>query len=196
MSIDKLQGLRTKIATVDEWLSGDIREDVIGAIEQGASKLNDYLIVAISSEGTVRNSSGDTMKMELLDILKGNYLNPHVSIWYYRLNKVEDVANPNLWIMANPNLGKTVSYETKDTLERMVTVIFFLIDILTVYQWKVIHISLSMRKPYHIRNEITGTCRVLWVQIFLKEMISVHLHFCFHCLVKHLVLRPDVILPH
>lgn len=112
MSIDKLQGLRTKVSTVDEWLSGDIREDVIGAIEQGASKLNDYLIVAVSSEGTVRNSSGDTMKMELLDILKGNYMNPHVSIWYYRLNKVEDVGNPNLWIMANPNLGKTVSYET------------------------------------------------------------------------------------
>jgi len=112
MSIQKLQGLRTKVSTVDEWLSGDIREDVIGAIEQGASKLDDYLIVAMSSEGTVRNSSGDTIKMELLSILRGEYINPHVSIWYYRLNKVEDVSNPDLWIMANPNLGKTVTYET------------------------------------------------------------------------------------
>lgn len=112
MSIDKLQGLRTKIATVDEWLSGDIREDVIGAIEQGASKNDDYLIVAISSEGTVRNGSGDTIKMELMDILKGEYINPHVSIWYYRLDDVEEVKNPYMWVKANPNIGKTVSYET------------------------------------------------------------------------------------
>lgn len=112
MSINKLQGLRTKINTVDEWLSGDIREDVIGALEQGASKIDDYLIIAISSEGTVRNGSGDTIKMELLDILKGEYINPHVSIWYYRLDSVEEVGNPDLWIKANPNLGKTVSYET------------------------------------------------------------------------------------
>lgn len=112
MSIDKLQGLRTKIATVDEWLSGDIREDVVGAIEQGSSKLEEYLIVAMSSEGTVRNSSGDTIKMELLDILKGEYINPHVSIWYYRLDDVEEVNHPELWIKANPNLGRTVSYET------------------------------------------------------------------------------------
>ena len=112
MSIDKLQGLRCKIATVDEWLSGDIREDVVGAIEQGASKIDDYLILAISSEGTVRNGSGDTIKMELLDILKGDYRNPHVSIWYYKLDEVDEVANPETWLKANPNLGKTVSYET------------------------------------------------------------------------------------
>lgn len=112
MSINKLQGLRCKVATVDEWLSGDIREDVIGAIEQGASKIDDYLIVAMSSEGTVRNGSGDTIKMELLDILKGDYVNPHVSIWYYRLDDVQEVNDPEMWIKANPNLGKTVSYET------------------------------------------------------------------------------------
>ena len=112
MSIDKLQGLRCKIATVDEWLSGDIREDVIGAIEQGASKNDDYLIVAISSEGTVRNGSGDTIKMELMDMLKGDYINPHVSIWWYKLDSIEEVRNPDMWRKANPNIGKTVSYET------------------------------------------------------------------------------------
>ncbi len=112
MSINKLQGLRPKISTVDEWLSGDIREDVVGAIEQGASKLDDYLIVAISSEGTVRNGSGDTIKMELLDILKGDYLNPHVSIWYYKLDSIDEVGDPAMWAKANPNIGKTVSYET------------------------------------------------------------------------------------
>ena len=112
MSISKLQGLRTKIATVDEWLSGDIREDVVGAIEQGASKVDDYLIVAISSEGTVRNGAGDTIKMELIDILRGDYTNPHVSIWYYKLDSMDEVAYPEMWVKANPNLGKTVSYET------------------------------------------------------------------------------------
>ena len=112
MSIDKLQGLRPKVSTIDEWLSGDIREDVVGAIEQGASKMDDYLIIAMSSEGTVRNSSGDTIKMELLDILKGDYINPHVSIWYYKLDDVEEVADPAMWLKANPNLGKTVTYET------------------------------------------------------------------------------------
>ena len=112
MSIDKLQGLRCKIATVDEWLSGDIREDVIGAIEQGASKNEDYLIIATSSEGTVRNGSGDSIKMELMDILKGDYYNPHVSIWYYKLDSIDEVADPDKWLKANPNLGKTVSYET------------------------------------------------------------------------------------
>lgn len=112
MSIDKLQGLRCKVATVDEWLSGDIREDVIGAIEQGASKLDDYLIVATSSEGTVRNSAGDTIKMELMEILKGDYINPHVSIWYYKLDDIKEVADPSTWLKANPNLGKTVTYET------------------------------------------------------------------------------------
>lgn len=117
MSIDKLQGLRVKVATIDEWLSGDIREDPIGAIEQGAAKEqgstenNDYLIVAISSEGTVRNGSGDTIKMELADILKGEYINPHVSIWWYKLDSVDEVSNPDMWLKAQPNLGKTVSYE-------------------------------------------------------------------------------------
>ena len=112
MSVDKLQGLRCKVATIDEWLSGDVREDVIGAIEQGASKLDDYLIVATSSEGTVRNGSGDTIKMELMSILKGEYINPHVSIWYYRLDDVKEVNDPSMWLKANPNLGKTVTYET------------------------------------------------------------------------------------
>jgi len=111
MTINKLQGLRTKIATVDEWLSGDLREDVIGAIEQGASKLDDYLIVAVSSEGTVRNGSGDTIKLELADILKGEYLAPHVSIWHYRLDEIEEVGDPATWPKANPNLGKTVTYD-------------------------------------------------------------------------------------
>jgi len=112
MSIDKLQGLRPMIATIDEWLSGDIREDVVGAIEQGASKLDNYLIVAMSSEGTIRNSSGDTIKMELMDILKGDYINPHVSIWYYKLDNVQEVNDPRMWLKANPNLGRTVTYET------------------------------------------------------------------------------------
>lgn len=112
MSIAKLQGLRCKVATVDEWLSGDIREDVIGAIEQGASKLDDYLIVATSSEGTVRNGAGDTIKMELMDILKGDYINPHVSIWWYKLDSIDEVNNPEMWLKANPNIGKTVTYET------------------------------------------------------------------------------------
>jgi Phage terminase-like protein, large subunit len=106
MSVNKLQGLRCKVATIDEWLSGDIREDVIGAVEQGASKLDDYLIVATSSEGTVRNGSGDTIKMELMEILKGEYVNPHVSIWYYRLDDIEEVNNPRTWLKANPNLEK------------------------------------------------------------------------------------------
>ena len=112
MSIDKLQGLRPKISTVDEWLSADIREDPVGAIEQGATKLPDYLILAISSEGTVRNSVGDSIKMELMEILRGKYINPHVSIFYYKLDNVKEVADPSLWIKANPNLGKTVTYET------------------------------------------------------------------------------------
>ena len=112
MSIDKLQGLRCKVATVDEWLSGDVREDVIGAIEQGASKNDDYLIVAMSSEGTVRNGSGDTIKLELMDILKGEYINPHVSIWWYKLDSIDEVSDPDMWRKANPNLGKTVTYET------------------------------------------------------------------------------------
>lgn len=112
MAINKLQGLRPKISTVDEWLSGDVREDVVGAIEQGASKLDDYLIVAISSEGTVRNGSGDTIKMELSDILRGEYYNPHVSIWWYKLDEIEEVNDPAMWQKAQPNIDKTVTYET------------------------------------------------------------------------------------
>lgn len=118
MRIDKLQGLRVKVATIDEWLSGDIREDVIGAIEQGAAKEqsstgnNEYLILAISSEGTVRNGSGDTIKLELAEILKGEYINPHVSIWWYKCDSLDEIKNPEMWIKANPNIGKTVSYET------------------------------------------------------------------------------------
>ena len=112
MSIDKLQGLRCKIATVDEWLSGDIREDVVGAIEQGASKINDWLLIATSSEGTVRNGPGDEIKMELMEILKGEYQNDHVSIWWYRLDDVSEVNDYHMWVKANPNLGHTVSYET------------------------------------------------------------------------------------
>lgn len=112
MSVDKLQGLRCKIATVDEWLSGDTREDVVGALEQSASKVDDWLILAISSEGTVRDGIGDTVKMELMSILRGEYVQPHVSIWYYRLDSVDEVADPGMWLKANPNLGKTVSYET------------------------------------------------------------------------------------
>lgn len=111
MSIDKLQGLRCKVASIDEWLSGDIREDVIGAVEQGASKLDDYLILAVSSEGTVRNGSGDEVKMELMDILNGVYVNPHVSIWYYKLDTLDEINNPAMWVKANPNIGKTVQYE-------------------------------------------------------------------------------------
>lgn len=112
MSKDKLQGLRCKVATIDEWLSGDVREDVVGAVEQGASKLDDYVILAMSSEGTVRNGSGDTIKMELMDILKGEYINPHVSIFWYKLDDIQEVAHPDTWLKANPNLGKTVTYET------------------------------------------------------------------------------------
>jgi phage terminase large subunit-like protein len=112
MAINKLQGLRPKVSTIDEWLSGDLREDVVGAVEQGASKLDDYLIIAVSSEGTVRNGSGDTIKMELADILKGEYQAPHVSIWHYKLDEIEEVSDPSTWIKANPNLGATISYET------------------------------------------------------------------------------------
>lgn len=120
MDINKLQGLKPKVTTIDEWLSGDIREDVVGAIEQGASKIKDYIIVAISSEGTVRNSAGDTIKMELIDILKGEYINPHVSIWYYKLDNIDEVNDPSMWLKANPNIGKIVSYEAYQLdVERM-----------------------------------------------------------------------------
>lgn len=120
MAINKLQGLRPKVSTIDEWLSGDIREDVVGALEQGASKLDDYIILAISSEGTVRNGSGDTIKLELMDMLKGDYVNPHVSIWHYKLDKVEEVADPSMYIKAQPNIGITISYEAyQQDVERM-----------------------------------------------------------------------------
>lgn len=112
MSIDKLQGLGTKINTVDEWLSGKVKEDVIGALEQGASKVDDYVIIATSSEGTTRNGVGDTIKLELQDILRGNYFDPHTSIWYYKLDHISEVGQPEMWLKANPNLGATVSYET------------------------------------------------------------------------------------
>lgn len=115
MKIDKLQGLRCKIATIDEWLSGDVKEDVMTPLEQSASKVDDWLIIATSSEGTVRNGSGDTIKMELMDILKGKYVNPHVSIWWYKLDSIDEVGDPSMWIKANPNLDKTVSYETYQT---------------------------------------------------------------------------------
>lgn len=150
MTIDKLQGLNSRINTVDEWLSGDVREDVIGALEQGASKNDDYLIVAVSSEGTVRNGPGDTVKMELMDILKGEYINPHVSIWWYRLDSIDEVANPDMWVKANPNIGKTVSYETYQLdVERAEKAPANRNDILAkdlVYQWKVTHISSLMKK--------------------------------------------------
>lgn len=112
MSIDKLQGRRDKVATIDEWLSGDVREDVVGAVEQGSSKVDDWLIIAMSSEGTVRNGAGDTVKMELMSILKGEYINPHVSIWYYKLDDIDEVNDPEMWVKAQPNIGRTVSYET------------------------------------------------------------------------------------
>ena len=112
MSIDKLQGRRDKVATIDEWLSGDVKEDVVGAVEQGSSKVEDYLIIAMSSEGTVRNGTGDTIKMELMSILKGEYINPHVSIWYYKLDDIDEVGMPEMWVKAQPNIGRTVSYET------------------------------------------------------------------------------------
>lgn len=115
MKIDKLQGLRCKIATIDEWLSGDVKEDVMTPLEQSASKVDSWLIVATSSEGTVRNGSGDTIKMELMDILKGKYVNPHVSIWWYKLDSIDEVGDPSMWVKANPNLDKTVSYETYQT---------------------------------------------------------------------------------
>lgn len=120
MTVSKLQGLQVKCSTIDEWLSGDIREDVIGAIEQGAAKVDDYVIVAVSSEGTVRNGPGDSIKMELTDILKGEYINPHVSIWWYKQDDIQEINNPDLWLKSNPNLGKTIQYDTLSLeVERM-----------------------------------------------------------------------------
>ena len=180
MSIDKLQGMRCKIATVDEWLSGDVREDPIGAIEQGASKNDDYLIIATSSEGTVRNGVGDTIKMELMNILKGEYFNPHVSIWYYKLDSIEEVNDPDMWLKANPNLGKTVTYETYQLdVDKAENNPASRND--SVFLWRVIPISLHMKKLLHIdEREIIGKCHVLLVPTYLKEMIFVRSHFYFH----------------
>jgi len=178
MSINKLQGLRCKVASVDEWLSGDVREDVIGAIEQGASKVDDYLIVATSSEGTVRNGSGDTIKMELMDILKGEYVNPHVSIFWYKLDSIDEVSNPDMWTKAQPNIGKTVSYETYQL----------------VFQWKVILIISLMKKPYHIVKVISGRWLVRLEPIYQEAMTFVLSHFYFLYLMVRLVSKLEIIL--
>ena len=199
MRIDKLQGLQLKVATVDEWLSGDIREDVIGAIEQGASKVNDYLIVAISSEGTVRNGAGDTIKMELMDILKGDYINPHVSIWWYKLDSIDEVADPDKWLKANPNLGKTVSYETYQLdVERAEKAPAARNDILAKRFGLPMdtHITLHMKKLSHIAIEIIGRCHVLWELIYHKATISVHSHFYSHCRTDHSASKPETTFPH
>ena len=186
MSIAKLQGLQIKVATVDEWLSGDIREDVIGAIEQGASKVNDYIIVAISSEGTVRNGSGDTIKMELMDILKGDYINPHVSIWWYKLDSIDEVGDPEMWLKANPNLGKTVSYETYQLdVERAEKApppheTTFSQSVLGC-PWRDIPITLLMKKRFLTERETIGRCHVLSVQIYRRVMTSAPLRFCSRC---------------
>ena len=191
MSIDKLQGLRTKISTVDEWLSGDIREDVVGAIEQGASKIDDYLIIATSSEGTVRNAAGDDIKMELLSILRGEYVQPHVSIWYYRLDSIDEVADPSMWLKAQPNLGKTVSYETYQLdVERAEKNPAARNDILAKrfgiptegYTY-----FLPMRKRFFIDGVTIGKCHVLWVWTYRREMTFVRSYFYFPCRMELMV---------
>lgn len=183
MSIDKLQGLRPKISTVDEWLSGDINEDVVGAIEQGASKMDNYLIVATSSEGTVRNSVGDTIKMELMDILTGKYRNDHVSIWYYRLDDVSEVANPDMWLKANPNLGKTVTYETyQQDVERAENAPATRNDILAKrfgIPTEGTHISLHTKKHSDIEDVTSGRFHVRLELTCLRAMTSVRSRFCF-----------------
>lgn len=193
MNIDKLQGLRCKVATIDEWLSGDISEDVIGAIEQGASKVDDYLIIAASSEGTVRNGVGDTIKMELASILKGEYVNPHVSIWYYKLDTVDEVAHPDLWIKANPNLGKTVSYETYqldvERAEKAPPIVTISLPNVLVFQWKVTHIISHMKKLFHILIETIGGCRPHLGQTCRRAMTFAHSHFYFLCLMVRLELK-------
>jgi phage terminase large subunit-like protein len=170
------------VSTIDEWLSGDLREDVVGAVEQGASKLEDYLIVAISSEGTVRNGSGDTIKMELADILKGEYLAPHVSIWHYKLDEIEEVNDPSMWIKANPNLGATVSYETYHLdVERAEKAPASRNDILandSVFLWRDTHISLHMKRRFLIVFENFGECPALWERTSHKATTSVPLLFC------------------
>ena len=188
MSIDKLQGLRTKINSVDEWLSGDTNEDVVGAIEQGASKIDDYLIIATSSEGTVRNGPGDTIKMELMDILKGKYFNPHTSIWWYRLDDVKEVGDPSKWIKANPNISRKLK---ELRMLQQLEMIFLLKD--SESQWKVIHTILLMKRQYLIGNISFMICLAVVVQIFRRVVISVHSHSCSHYQMDHLVLNVEVI---
>lgn len=200
MRIDKLQGLQIKVATVDEWLSGDIREDVIGAIEQGASKVNDYLIVAISSEGTVRNGAGDTIKMELMDILKGKYVNPHVSIWWYKLDSIDEVSNPDMWLKANPNLGKRsvmkhISLMLRELRKPPQQEMIFWLNV-SVFRWRVILIILHTKKHFHTDIEIIGRCLVHWELICHRAMISVLSRFYFHYLMGLSVSKPEIIFLH
>ena len=186
MSINKLQGLGSKINTIDEWLSGDIRENVITALEQGASKVDDWLIIAISSEGTVRNGTGDTVKMELLDILKGKYIDPHTSIWYYRLDSLDEVGQPDMWIKAQPNIGKTVSFETyQRDVERAENAPAARNDILAKrfgIPMEGYTYFFTGKKRYHTRNSLFGVCPALWVSTFLRAMTSVPSRSCFRCL--------------
>lgn len=185
MNVDKLQGLRTKVNTIDEWLSGDVRQNVISALEQGASKLNDWVIVAVSSEGTVRNGVGDSIKMELLSILKGEYYDPHSSIWYYRLDDVSEVGDPNMWIKAQPNLGKTVSYDTyQRDVARAENVPSARNDILandSASRVRDTHTSSSTKKRSPTTHESSGKCHVLWGPTFLRVMTSVPLRSCSRC---------------
>lgn len=190
MTIDKLQGQRIKVATIDEWLSGDVREDVVGAIEQssakeqGTAQNNDYLILAISSEGTVRNGSGDTIKMELMKILKGEYSSIHTSIWWYKLDSIDEVSNPEMWIKANPNLGKTVTYDTyQDDVERAEKNPAVRNDILAKrfgipMEGYTYYFTYEETLP-HKKKEIIGVCHVRLEQIYHRGMTSVHSHLCF-----------------
>lgn len=200
MSIAKLQGLRPKISTVDEWLSGDTREDVVGALEQGASKLDDYIIVATSSEGTVRNGAGDTIKMELMDILKGEYINPHVSIWWYKLDSIDEVGNPDMWLKANPNIGKTVSYETYQLdVERAEKSPAARNDILAKrfgLPMEGYTITSHMKKLFLIRREAIGRCPALWELICRRGMISVLLRSFSRYRMVPLELKPGTTFLH
>lgn len=182
MSINKLQGLRPKIATVDEWLSGDIREDVVGAIEQGASKNEDYLIIAISSEGTVRNGSGDTIKLELAKILRGDYTNPHVSIWHYKLDDISEVNDPEMYIKANPNIGKTVSYEVyQQDVERAEQAPATKNDILAKrfgIPMEGFSYFFTYEETIKHPKKTFWNCRARWARISHRVMISVLSHSC------------------
>lgn len=181
MSIHKLQGMRPKTSTVDEWLSGDLREDPIGAIEQGAAKIDDWLIVATSSEGTVRNGSGDTIKMELMNILKGVYVNPHVSIWWYKLDDIQEVGDPSKWLKANPNLGSTVTYETYQLeVERAENAPAARNDILAkglAFRWRALLISSHTKRLLRTERDRLTECRVPWAATCPLAMTSVLLHF-------------------